>query len=74
MDRKKTEVWRGYCRGKGLGSYIGHWALSKDINWSEDKEVNDERPPGPNFVRRKQMSGRPRSTYSSDLMSIVQNI
>ena len=24
--------------------------------------------------KRKQMSGRPRSTYSSDLMSIVQNI
>ena len=24
--------------------------------------------------KRKQISGRPRSTYSSDLMSIVQNI
>ena len=34
-----------YCRGKGPGSYIGPWALSNDINWSEDKEGNDERPP-----------------------------
>ena len=34
-----------YCRGKGLGSYIGPQALSKDINRSKDKQINDERPP-----------------------------
>ena len=29
----------GYCRGKGPGSYIRPWALSKDINRSEDKQI-----------------------------------
>ena len=32
------------CRGKGPGPYVGPWVLSKDTNWSEDKEVNGERP------------------------------
>ena len=27
------------CRGKGLRSYIGPWALSEDINRSEDKQI-----------------------------------
>ena len=27
------------CRGKGPGSYIGPWALSKDMNRSEDKQI-----------------------------------
>ena len=34
-----------YCRGKGPGTYIAPWALSKDINRSKDKQINDERPP-----------------------------
>ena len=38
-------IWNNNCRGKGLRSYIGSWALSKDINRSEDKQINDERPP-----------------------------
>ena len=32
-------------RGKGLKPYVGPWALFKDTNWSEGKEVNGERPP-----------------------------
>ena len=32
-------------RGKDPGSYVEPWALSEDINLSEDKEVDDERPP-----------------------------
>ena len=27
------------CRGKGLRLYIGTWALSEDINRSEDKQI-----------------------------------
>jgi len=34
---KKIEVLRGYCRGKGLRSYIRPWTLSEYINGSEEK-------------------------------------
>ena len=27
------------CKGKGPGSYIGPWDLSKDINRSDDKQI-----------------------------------
>ena len=37
--KKKLEVLRGYCKGKGPKSYIGPWALSGDINWSEEKQM-----------------------------------
>ena len=32
------------CRGKGPKPYVRPWALFKDTNWSEGKEVNGERP------------------------------
>ena len=32
-------------RGKGPKPYVGPWALFKDTNWFEGKEVNGERPP-----------------------------
>ena len=38
-DRKKPEVWRGYCRGKGSRLYIRPCALSEDINRSENKQI-----------------------------------
>ena len=38
-DKKKLEFLRGYCRGRGPKSYIGPWALSGDINWSEEKQM-----------------------------------
>ena len=27
------------CRGKGLGSYIGPWTLSEDIDRSEEEQI-----------------------------------
>ena len=36
---RKKRILRDYCRGKGPRSYIGPWALSENINRSEDKQV-----------------------------------
>ena len=38
MEQEKR-ILRDYCRGKGPRSYIGLWALSENINRSEDKQV-----------------------------------
>jgi len=35
----KTGILRDYCRGKDLRSYIGFWALSEDINRSEEEQI-----------------------------------
>ena len=37
--KKKLEVLRGYCKGKGPKSYIGPWTLLDDINKSEEKQI-----------------------------------
>ena len=30
---------RVYCRDKGPESYIEHWALSEDVEWSKEEQV-----------------------------------
>ena len=39
MEQEKR-ILRDYCRGKGPRSYIGLWALSENINRSEDKQIS----------------------------------
>ena len=36
---EKIVLQKNLYRGKGLRSYIGTWALSKDINRFEDKQI-----------------------------------
>ena len=37
--------YQNFCSVKGLEPYVGPWALLKDMNWSQGKEVNSEKPP-----------------------------
>ena len=73
MDFRKAKVQIHVSRGKGPKSYIGPWCLSKNINRSEDKQIM-MKTPRPSFIRREQTYGCPSSTYSSNLMNMVQNI
>ena len=35
----KTGFLRGYCKDKVPKSYIGFWALSEDVEWSEEGQI-----------------------------------